>query len=107
MAGKTRKDDILFKLGEVEFKRREMLDLEKVQQLPTYRYVIERCFTIKDALPPREPKKENAVLSILVHELRYMWIFMNIPCLAYPTVRSKIQNLFSTVSYLKRVNEGK
>ena len=42
MAGKTRKDDILFKLGEAEFKRREMLDLEKVQQLPTYRYVIER-----------------------------------------------------------------
>ena len=107
MAGKTRKDDILFKLGEVEFKRREMLDLEKVQQLPTYRYVIERCFTIKDTLPPREPKKENAVLSILVHELRYIWIFMNIPCLAYPTVRSKIQNLFSTASYLKRVNEGK
>ena len=32
---------------------------------------------------------------------------MNIPCFAYPTVRSKIQNLFSTVSYLKRVNEGK
>ena len=32
---------------------------------------------------------------------------MNIPCLAYPIVRSKIQNLFSAVSYLKRVNEGK
>ena len=61
---------------------------------------------LKYTLTPREPKKENAVLSILVHELRYIWIFMNTPCLAYPTVRSKIQNLFSTVSYLKRVNEG-
>ena len=52
-------------------------------------------------------RKRMLFLSILVHELRYIRIFMNIPCLAYPTVRSKIQNLFSAVSYLKRVNEGK
>ena len=107
MAGRTRKGDVFFQLGENNFKRREMLDLTRVQQLPTLEYIIERYFTIKDMLPLHEPNKENAILSTLAHELRFLWIFMNVPCLSYSTVRSKIKSICSSVIYLKNVKPEK
>ena len=45
-------------------------------------------------LPLHEPNKENAILSALAHELRFFSIFMNVPCLGYSTVRSKIKSCY-------------
>ena len=46
-------------------------------------------------LPLHEPNKENAILSTLAHELRFLWIFMSVPCIC------------SSVIYLKNVKPEK
>ena len=44
---------------------------------------------------------------MITNELRYIWIHMNIPCLSYPTVRPKIQDVVLKVEYLRNVQETK
>ena len=41
-----RSDSLLYEVNEIKFYKCETLDLSKVQQLPTYRYVIERYLTL-------------------------------------------------------------
>ena len=94
-------------LKKISFQRTNMLDLTRVQQLPTTKYVVERYITIKNKLPTHQSNKENCVLSKSTNELRYIWIHMNIPCLSYARVRTKIKDLCSSVMYLKKVHEKK
>ena len=93
MAKGTRSNDIQFQLEGNVFLRADMLDLSRVQQLPTTKYVIERYYTIKQQFPRTKPNKDKLALGVITNELRYIWIYMNIPCLSYPTVRPKIQDV--------------
>lgn len=72
MSKDTRSGDILLKLVDDIFKKRQLLDLSRVQQLPTFKYVIERYLTMKNELPKTEKDKENKVISFLVSELRFI-----------------------------------
>ena len=78
-----RKDTILKKhsntKSNIKFKSRDSLDLTKLQQSPSDHYVYERCFTSNSQLPKTKPNKHNIVIKQLTNELRYIWIFMNIP----------------------------
>ena len=78
-----RKDTILKKhsntKSNIKFKSRDSLDLTRLQQLPSDHYVYERYFTSNSQLPKTKPNKHNIVIKQLTNELRYIWIFMNIP----------------------------
>ena len=106
MAKGTRSNDILFQLEGNVFLRVDMLDLSRVQQLPTTKYVIERYHTTKQQFPRTQPNKDNLALGVITTELRYIWIHMNIPCLSYPTVRKKIHDVVSKLEYLRNVTAG-
>ena len=105
MAKGTRSNDIQFQLEGNVFRRTDMLDLSRVQQLPTTKYVIERYHTIKQQFPRTKSNKDKLALGVITNELRYVWIHMNIPCLSYPTVRTKIHDVVLKVEFLRNVQE--
>ena len=64
---KTRADDVLASfeyIGKVvQFKRRNAMDFNSLQQLPTYGYIIERYLTLMKEKPKTLPSKQETVLS--------------------------------------------
>ena len=48
--GKTRSSTVLFKIKELVFKERDILDLGRAIQVPSVKYVIERVYTIKKGM---------------------------------------------------------
>ena len=73
-----RSGSLLSELKSVKLYKCDILDLSKAQQLPTYRYLIERYLTLLKEKPSNLRQKKNVVISELVRELRSIWIFMNI-----------------------------
>ena len=78
---------------DVRFTRREKLDLSRVQQLPTYRYVIERYLTVSNEFPSNLKNKKDKAITELTKELVEIWVFMNIPPKTFTNCRNDIKCL--------------
>ena len=100
-----RKDDTLFVINyskiKLKFKKQDALDLTKAQQLPTNKYVIERYYTILGGIPTNTKGRENSAINELVVELRYLWIYMNLPPKSRQSVTRALKKIIQTVSQLK------
>ena len=101
------KDDVLFQLDGIMFRKATSLDLSKVQQLPTHKFVIERYYTQLSELAKTLSKKNDIVLANLTNELRYYWIFMNIPPKMYKGTRNKVQDIINQVKRLRNTAKEK
>ena len=85
---------------DVRFTRREKLDLSRVQQLPTYRYVIERYLTVSNEFPSNLKNKKDKAITELTKELVEIWVFMNIPPKTFTNCRNDIKGLIQLFSKL-------
>ena len=82
-----RKDDVLFESFDIKFMKRALLDLSVSQQLPTYRFLIERYYTKMNELPKTMSGKKDKVIQDLTNDFRFTWIFMNTPPKSYKTCK--------------------
>ena len=103
----TRKDDILDRLGDVVFRKEARLNLQVLQQLPSYHYVYNRILTLLSEKPLRLPGKVPIVINELAGELRDIWIYMNIPPRTLLGVAKKLETLFKIFDKHRRVTESK
>ena len=94
-------------LFEIQFTKLEKLDLSKIQQLPTYKYVIERYLTISTGLQQNLRKKQDTVLTELTKELIEIWVFMNIPPKTFTNVKNDIKALVLNFNKLTWTHESK
>ena len=104
MDRRLRKDAVIEHLADTEmkFKSEEHLDLSKLQQLPSYYYVLARYHTLKLQLPKTKPNKHSLVVGQLANELRYIWIYMNVPPVTWKTVRKYLNRLLDKYLDLKK-----
>lgn len=96
-----RSADNLFVLNDIAFKRREPIDLTKIGQLPTYRYLYERYLTGLKDKPKNLKGKKDIVINDIISEFRNAWIFMNIPPQTRPGVRTKFNKLLNKFDKLR------
>ena len=99
----------VFEFGEevIQFKRQSRLDLTILQQLPTYRYVIERFITIKkDNQNIKGHNKKTAIIEVS-KELIETWVYMNIPPRHRVKVQDMVTKLVETYDQLARTDEKK
>ena len=96
MAGtqKLRSNTVLFTIGDLRFNEREQIKYDKALQLPAYRFVIERFFTIKKNLSASSCGGTviEAAVSQLSNELVDVWIFCNV----YPSSLTAIKKKLKT-----------
>ena len=102
-----RSDSLLYEVNEIEFYKCETLDSSKVQQLPTYRYVIERYLTLCGEKPSNLKDKKLVVTTELVNELRSIWVYMNIPPNLRKVVREKVTKNLDKFDKVKKCSNGK
>ena len=90
------------------FKRREPIDLTKVGQLPTYKYLCERHFTcsVEDSLKRLKGTKNNR-LNDIMSEFRNAWIYFNVPPQTTPGVKRKFDRLLEKFDKLRFTTETK
>ena len=79
-------DTVFYELKDVKFKKITVLDLTRYQQLPSYKYLIERYLTLLNEKPKTLLKKKEVVIKGLADEFRSIWIFMSIPPQTLKTV---------------------
>ena len=74
---KTKSGSVLFKIQNLVFKDCDFLDLNRPVQGPSFRYVIERVYTIKRKYGVK-PGYQEHVLCEVGFELLELWIFLNL-----------------------------
>ena len=69
----TRKQDRLCSFGGMAFFKRTTMNLNVVQQLPSYRYFYERFLTLNKSLPKTMKGKTKTVVMELILEFECIW----------------------------------
>ena len=75
----TRSKDLLCTIGSIEFFKSESMNLSVLKQLPTYRYLYERYFTMQKSFPQNMKGRSSFIVADLSKEFTYIWTHMNIP----------------------------
>ena len=99
MAANLRKNDVLWEMKNVKFHKVYPLDLSIAQQIPNVKYLIERYLTIK--FDDRQVSIKTASQT-LTEELRYIYIYMNIYCIARSNMLRKFERFLTEISTLKK-----
>ena len=102
-----RKDDVLFDAFGIKFRKREELDLSVSQQLPTYRFLVERFYTKMLELPKTMSGKKDKVIREMTEDFRFTWIFMNIPPKTYNSCKQIITAFINTFYKLRYTTVAK
>ena len=103
----TRKSDVFFRLGEISFRRQSRMNLEVLEQLPSYQYVYNRYLTLASEKPLRMPQKTGIVINELAEELRDIWIYMNHTPMTFNGVVRKLQVLLKKFTTHSKIIESK
>ena len=98
---KTRSGSVLFKIQDLVFKERQVLDLSKPVQVPTVRYVVERFFTIKMGIGVNAGRELSAIREA-AFELQEIWIFLNLQPKCHSQIVIDIKKLIQEADKLKR-----
>ena len=99
--GKTRSSTVLFKIKELVFKERDILDLGRAIQVPSVNYVIERVYTIKKGME-KQPRCKDHALREVGYELQELWIFLNLQPKCHSQIVIDIKKLIGETEKLKR-----
>ena len=103
---------LLFSLGDVHFHRQDALEYrdDKLIQLPTNKFVVERFYTItKDLNNNNNHNNQTGSANEAVHriacELEETWIYCNIFHVCRTAIKTKINSLLKEVQTLKKTGE--
>ena len=99
--GKARSSTVLFKINELVFKERDILDLGRVIQVPSVKYVIERVYTIKKGMEKQARCQDHALREV-GFELQELWIFLNRQPKCHSQIVIDVKKLIGETEKLKR-----
>ena len=99
-----RSDSVLFSIGDVKFCEQGQIQYDRAIQLPTYKFVIERFYTIKKSLSRSDAGRKifDKVVTQVSSELESTWIFCNVYPLCLKWIRQKVSQYIKLFDALKR-----
>ena len=105
----TRSKDLICTIGSIKLFNRESMNLSVLQQLPTYRYLYERYFTMQKEGPRGNSSKGKSqnIISELSMEFTYIWTHFNIPFKSRRGIEQAFAKLINKIEILKRYSVKK
>ena len=89
-------------IGTLRFYKRQLMNLNVLQQLPDHRYLYERYFTLLNELPSTMKGKNNIVIGDLAKEFTFIWTHCNIPFKSRKWIETILNKLTTGIVKLKK-----
>ena len=95
-----RSDSLLFSIADLHIYRQEELQYrDKIVQLPTYKFVVEKFYTISKYIHNIQGGVDESVNRV-VKKLEEIWIYCNVYPLSHTTTKKKVNSIVNDVKNL-------